>query len=143
MLLVEKASTTQNIELTAIAAGHTITNVLVDTGATANFVNQHTVDLLHLELNQLPAPRTITIANGDTAPIFSEVSFKIQFEALPLASFECRAYVITSMHNPITLGVEFLSKYNATINFGQQTLTIGPYTMEIQSNTSNVSLDLD
>ena len=47
------------------------------------------------------------------------------------------------MPNLVTLGVEFLGKYKANIDFATQVLQIGPYSMEIETKNPNISMDLD
>jgi hypothetical protein len=101
------------IEFAGVLAGRHV-RILLDSGASANFVDQHLVQELSLPTASISSPVTIRVADGRTTVVGSSVSVD-----LSVGSLDCRVTCLPTelAYYDLVLGKPWLTEFNPVVNW--------------------------
>jgi hypothetical protein len=99
-------------------------NSLIDSGATANFINPKIVEKLHLPKISLTHPQNIRMLDGSlpkTGKVWSKVVLKFSCQGIPSSA---EFLVCPIGDNQAILGMPWLKDQNPNIDWKEQTITL-------------------
>ena len=97
--------------------------LLVDTGAAVTVVSEgffHDVLRCKYALTQKQLFESIKTANGGTVPVTGAVSFDL---SIGQCDYDCNAVVVPDLSYNVVLGRDFLQKYRAVVDVGNEKVT--------------------
>lgn len=100
---------------------HYLGKVLLDTGATENFVDEHVIRDLQLSCKPIPSPRTCTGFNGHPSKIEQVWGGKVCISDLNHSTTFFDKFFVTRLHNyDMILGTMWMMAHGVTISFNPQ-----------------------
>ena len=117
-----------------ISIAKTTTSALVDTGASLSVIKRDFLDTLFLPENVKAGQKChcrVFLADGST--VFIRKKVKLTFQ-IGHQEFSNEFKVMDKMDRPVILGVDFLSKYRASIKFDEEQMKTKPRTIRAVKN---------
>jgi transposase InsO family protein len=104
--------------VSAVVDGHQCADVLVDPGASSNFVRQDWVRRVRLPTEKLSAPLEVTLADGKVGAMLTHV---VRVKALTTqgSTAPCHLTVMERLSHEVILGLPWLRKAGVTIDYAR------------------------
>ena len=113
--------------------------MLVDTGATDNYVSEEFSNLLKVETQKLDTPQITTLADGTKVSNESKLKFFFGLNSDARQQFLCEAKVMRNLQPHVVLGMAFLQLNNAIINLRDGFVTISGMEIELNRFTDTMA----
>eukprot|EP00477_Mikrocytos_mackini_P000020 GAHX01000020.1.p2 GENE.GAHX01000020.1~~GAHX01000020.1.p2 ORF type:complete len:621 (-),score=92.06 GAHX01000020.1:2547-4409(-) len=131
ILAIQEPSTGNSLPTIQIPTGEGIpSTAIIDSGAQLNFISNDAFKKLKLEPKNIPQ-KTIVLANGGKEVINSIVSLSFQIEGNPNVHFKEDLVVLSMIEMDIILGLTFLRRQEAVLNFKDGTIAVAGFHFEL------------
>jgi hypothetical protein len=129
----------QLIVVSAIFDGHVCKDVLVDAGASSNFVREDWVRATRLPLQRMRAPLKVTLADGKVA---AQLTHAVQAKSLEMqgSSSPCTLTVMGQLSHQVIVGLPWLRRAGVTIDYEHMTWNGQPIHRGKPQTTSKAQL---
>ncbi len=131
-----KHDTSQLMVVSAVIDGRRCKDVLIDPGASSNFVRQEWANGVGLRMRQLTSPLDVTLADGKVG---ARLTHAVQVNALYTqgSTAPCTLTVMGQLSHEVILGLPWLRKAGVTIDYEQMKWNGRPmYRVGVESDGS-------
>ncbi|KAG0439235.1 hypothetical protein DMUE_2576 [Dictyocoela muelleri] len=95
--------------------------ILIDTGATRNFINKELFDKLYLKKMKI-SEVSVEFGNGSKNNINSKTNINLQLKQLPDINFKVELLIVHDLNYDIILGMEWLTENEIKLDFKERTM---------------------